>query len=291
MSTHEASKEAFAPYLALVEAGSPEERHVAFTILESRWCWFCGERYVDCSCGEKEWANRTEIPAPMEGTPGTLGAQIAQFVEACDPDARDAFFYELERRWCWDCGEAYETCDCPVSAEGGEDVSAAYQAVADLPPLSVVRPRADAHEWKWRADNPRPEMPIQVGDHLLYLGLIASDSSHCAVATRAGRPVWVMHPEEFEPVPDGEILGVDRRAIQAWRERIPGVPSHFPPLSILLPKEAPDWEETHRRPVSLLYLGGGYEDPRQFAAASWSGEILLRRDAERFGAATSPEEM
>jgi hypothetical protein len=75
----------------------------------------------------------------------------------------------------------------------------------------MVRPRLDSTEWTYRMEQYAKGTAIAQAmkkegldpfAHYLYLGEVVS--GHCAVVTEAGRIVWLLHPEEFELVPDDD---------------------------------------------------------------------------------------
>lgn len=65
--------------------------------------------------------------------------------------------------------------------------------------LSVVRPVRGSHSWEYRREH---DFEIREGDHVLWLGEVANVLGHCAVATQSGKVIWLLHPDEFELVPD-----------------------------------------------------------------------------------------
>src|SRR5690606_27559996 len=96
--------------------------------------------------------------------------------------------------------------------------------------------------------------------------------------------VWILHPEEFVPVQSDEVTPAERRALEAWLNRVPGVAGAFAPLTIIRRRDgAVDWENSGRRgDTMLLYLGEGYPENGRFAAATWADGLLIRDDIAAF---------
>lgn len=116
---------------------------------------------------------------------------------------------EPYRNYCRYCGRVYRVQDGDelrayrlLEKHEGEHARRAKY----FKPLSVVRPIAGQYAWEWRWD-PKNQATTGIGpkDPVIYLGELANMHGHCAVATRDGRVVWALHPDEFELVPEDDL--------------------------------------------------------------------------------------